>query len=33
MKHEWRKYGKDIYIPKDKPELVNITSYKYFIQF
>lgn len=31
MKHEWRKKEKDIYLPKNKPEQINIPSYKYFM--
>ena len=31
MKHEWRKEEKDIYIPKNKPELITIPSLKYFM--
>jgi len=31
MKHEWRKKEKDIYIPKNKPELISIPTYKYFM--
>jgi hypothetical protein len=30
MKHEWRKHEKSIYLPKEKPELVQIPEYKYF---
>jgi hypothetical protein len=29
MKHEWRKKEKSIYLPKQKPELVNILAYKF----
>jgi len=31
MKHEWRKKEKDIYLPKNKPEYINIPSFKYFM--
>ncbi len=27
MKHEWRKKEKSIYLPKNKPELINISEY------
>lgn len=30
MKHEWRKHEKDIYAPKQKPELVELPPMKYF---
>lgn len=30
MKHEWRKHEKNIYVPKAKPELVDIPTYNYF---
>lgn len=30
MKYEWKKQEKDIYLPKSKPELVNIKEAKYF---
>lgn len=30
MKYEWRKQEKDFYLPKNKPELVNIKEAKYF---
>lgn len=29
MKHEWRKKEKEIYLPKTKPELINIPKYKF----
>jgi hypothetical protein len=29
MKHEWRKKEKSIYLPKNKPELVDIPEYKF----
>jgi len=29
MKHEWRKKEKAIYLPKNKPELINIPEYKF----
>ena len=31
MKHEWRKIEKEIYVPKNKPELISIPPFKYFI--
>ncbi len=31
MKHEWRKQEKAIYLPKSKPELVNIPTYKFIV--
>ena len=30
MKHEWRKKEKDIYLPKNKPETIQIPEYKFF---
>jgi len=30
MKHEWRKKEKDIYLPKNNPEIVNMPEFKYF---
>jgi len=30
MKHEWKKNEKGIYIPKNKPEIVSIPSFKFF---
>ena len=30
MKHEWRKKEKEIYLPKNKPETVDIPEFKYF---
>ncbi|MCG8697889.1 MAG: GyrI-like domain-containing protein [Bacteroidales bacterium] len=30
MKHEWRKSEKSIYLPKKKPEVINIPGFKYF---
>ncbi len=29
MKHEWRKKEKDIYLPKNKPELIDVPKYKF----
>lgn len=29
MKHEWRKREKGIYLPKTKPEIINIPKFKY----
>ncbi len=31
MKHEWRKQEKAIYLPKNKPELVDIPTYKFIV--
>lgn len=31
MKHEWRKHEKNLYMPKQKPELVNVLEQKFFI--
>ena len=30
MKYEWRKKEKGIYLPKNKPEIIEIPAYKYF---
>lgn len=30
MKHEWRKAEKDIYLPKNKPVIVDVPEFKYF---
>lgn len=30
MKHEWKKNEKQFYLPKDKPELINIPKFKFF---
>jgi len=30
MKHEWRKKGKEIYLPKNKPVTIQIPEYKFF---
>ena len=30
MKYEWRKKEKEIYLPKNKPEIVDIPEFKYF---
>jgi hypothetical protein len=30
MKHEWKKNEKQFYLPKSKPELINIPKFKYF---
>ncbi|WP_195970816.1 GyrI-like domain-containing protein [Clostridium thermobutyricum] len=29
MKHEWRKHEKDIYVPKKKPEIIDVQNFKY----
>lgn len=31
MKHEWRKAEKSIYIPKSKPEVIDIPEYKFIV--
>jgi hypothetical protein len=31
MKYEWKKQGKELYLPKDKPEIVNIPDFKFFM--
>lgn len=31
MKHEWKKHEKEIYLPKNKPEIVTVPEYKYFM--
>lgn len=31
MKHEWRKYEKQLYLPKTKPELVTVPRQKFFM--
>jgi hypothetical protein len=31
MKHEWRKKEKSLYLPKEKPELIEIPNFKYFM--
>lgn len=31
MKHEWRKKEKAIYLPKNKPELIDIPAYKFLV--
>jgi hypothetical protein len=30
MKHEWKKHEKNIYLPKNKPEVITIPGYKFF---
>lgn len=30
MKHEWRKKEKAIYLPKNKPEIIDVPQFKYF---
>jgi hypothetical protein len=30
MKHEWRKHEKEVYIPKNKPEIIIVPEFKYF---
>ena len=31
MKHEWKKGEKQFYLPKNKPELINIPKFKFFV--
>lgn len=31
MKHEWKKKEKELYMPKDKPEIVTIPKQKFFM--
>ncbi len=31
MKHEWRKHEKEIYLPKNKPIIVDIPTFKYIV--
>ncbi len=31
MKHEWRKHEKNLYLPKQKPELVTVPEHKFFM--
>jgi hypothetical protein len=31
MKYEWKKQGKELYLPKNKPEIVNVPSFKFFM--
>ncbi len=31
MKHEWKKQEKEIYMPRNKPEVVTVPEYKYFM--
>ncbi len=31
MKHEWRKHEKNLYIPKNKPEIVTVPPLKFFL--
>lgn len=31
MKHEWRKLEKSVYIPKGKPEIIDIPEYKFIV--
>jgi hypothetical protein len=30
MKHEWRKHEKQFYLPKNKPEIIDIPEFKFF---
>ena len=30
MKHEWRKYEKEIYLPKQKPMVIDVPEFKFF---
>ena len=31
MKNEWKKHEKELYMPKNKPEIVTIPKQKYFM--
>lgn len=31
MKHEWRKKEKQLYFPKEKPELITVQGQKFFM--
>ncbi|WFD10673.1 GyrI-like domain-containing protein [Tepidibacter hydrothermalis] len=31
MKYEWRKQAKELYLPKNKPEIVTVPSFKFFM--
>jgi len=31
MKYEWKKQAKELYLPKDKPELVTVPNFKFFM--
>ncbi|MGI6114288.1 MAG: GyrI-like domain-containing protein [Mahellales bacterium] len=31
MKHEWRKHEKELYIPKQKPQLISVPEQKFFM--
>ena len=31
MKHEWRKHEKDLYLPKNKPQIITIPPLKFFV--
>jgi hypothetical protein len=31
MKHEWKKHEKELYMPKDKPEIITIPKQKFFM--
>lgn len=31
MKHEWRKHEKEIYLPKNKPVIIDVPNYKYLV--
>ena len=31
MKHEWKKQEKNLYLPKEKPELITVPEQKFFM--
>ena len=31
MKHEWKKHEKELYMPKNKPEIVTVPKQKFFM--
>ncbi|MEJ8553459.1 GyrI-like domain-containing protein [Tepidibacter sp. Z1-5] len=31
MKYEWRKQGKELYLPKNKPEVITVPNFKFFM--
>ena len=31
MKHEWKKHEKELYLPKNKPELIDVPELKFFV--
>lgn len=33
MKHEWRKHEKDIYLPENSPEIINVPAYNFLVLY